>query len=115
VRRRRSGRRGSDKSEKEVAAVPASSRSKLIESEEAATGSVGAAVYWRYFKSIGLALGISAVLSNALNQAASVYSGSNYRLNETRWRIRAFEDGEKAEKASSVSFQDKSSKAFSNH
>jgi hypothetical protein len=74
VRRRRSGRRGSEKSEKEV--VPEKSKTKLIDNEEAATGSVGWGVYVRYFKSIGLTLGLTAVISNALMQASSVYSGS---------------------------------------
>lgn len=77
VRRRRSGRRASDKSEK--VAVPAAN-TKLIDSEDAATGSVGLGVYVRYFKSIGVFLGVSAVLCNAFNQAAAVYSSSNYNL-----------------------------------
>lgn len=76
VRRRKSGRRGSEKSVKETVAV--NSKSKLIDAEDAATGSVGIDVYVRYFKSIGLALGLTAVLCNALTQSASVYSGSNY-------------------------------------
>ncbi|CRL02706.1 CLUMA_CG015844, isoform A [Clunio marinus] len=74
VRRRKSGRRASEKSEKETI-PPSNDKSKLIDSEEAATGSVGAGVYVRYFKSIGLVLGIGAILSNAANQAAAVYSG----------------------------------------
>lgn len=55
-------------------------KSKLIDTEDAATGAVGIGVYIRYFKSIGIFLGVSAVLANALTQAASVYSGSNQTL-----------------------------------
>lgn len=55
-------------------------KSKLIDTEDAATGAVGMGVYIRYFKSIGITLGVTAVLSNALTQAASVYSGSNEML-----------------------------------
>lgn len=55
-------------------------KSKLIDTEDAATGAVGIGVYVRYFKSIGIFLGVCAVLSNALTQAASVYSGSNEML-----------------------------------
>lgn len=75
MRRRRSGRRASDKSEKEAVPAP---HTKLIDSEDAATGSVGYGVYLRYFKSIGLTMGIGAVLCNAFNQGAAVYSSSNY-------------------------------------
>lgn len=74
MRRRRSGRRGSQKSENEV--VPEKPKSKLIDAEEAATGGVGWDVYLRYAKSIGVALGFTAIISNALMQASSVYSGS---------------------------------------
>lgn len=74
MRRRRSGRKGSEKSEKEAIPAP---QTKLIDSEDAATGSVGYGVYFRYFRSIGLFLGIFAVLSNAANQGAAVYSSSN--------------------------------------
>lgn len=56
--------------------MPEKSKTKLIETEETATGSVGWGVYVRYFKSIGFALGLTAVISNALMQASSVYSGS---------------------------------------
>lgn len=55
-------------------------KSKLIDTEDAATGAVGIGVYVRYFKSIGITMGVAAVLSNALTQAASVYSGSNEML-----------------------------------
>lgn len=55
-------------------------KSKLIDTEDAATGAVGMGVYIRYFKSIGITMGVAAVLSNALTQAASVYSGSNEML-----------------------------------
>lgn len=74
MRRRKSGRRSSEQSEKEAA--PEKSKSKLIDNEEAATGSVGWGVYLRYFKSVGLTLGLTSVICNALMQASSVYSGS---------------------------------------
>lgn len=74
MRRRKSGRRGSEKSENE--AVPVKPKSKLIDTEEAATGNVGWDVYLRYAKSIGVALGLTAIISNVLMQASSVYSGS---------------------------------------
>lgn len=61
-----------DKDEKEEK----EDKSKLIDVEEAASGSVGIAVYIRYFRSVGFFLCVAAVLSNALNQAASVYSNS---------------------------------------
>lgn len=67
-------RRVTEKSEKEN--EEKQDKSKLIDVEEAAAGSVGIAVYVRYFKSIGIFLCIAAVASNALNQAASVYSNS---------------------------------------
>lgn len=79
IRRRRVDRTTSEKSEKETTAEPDDSKSKLIDEEEAAVGSVGTHVYGRYFNSIGIFMCIAAILSNALNQAASVYSGSNYR------------------------------------
>lgn len=49
--------------------------SKLIDIEEAATGSVGIDVYIRYFKSVGVYMCIAIGISNVLNQAAVVYSG----------------------------------------
>lgn len=58
--------------------MPEKSKNKLIEGEDAATGAVSFGVYIRYFKSIGLALGIGAVLCNAATQGASVYANSNY-------------------------------------
>lgn len=77
MRRRKSGnRRASEKSLQKEA--PTVNRSKLIDTEDAATGAVGMGVYIAYFKSIGFALGITAVTCNALMQASSVYSGSNY-------------------------------------
>ena len=47
---------------------------KLIEKEEAATGSIGFGVYLRYFQSIGIWLSIGSILLNALNQGLAVYS-----------------------------------------
>lgn len=76
--KRRRSRRVTEKSEKENPKEneEKEDKSKLIDVEEAASGSVGIAVYIRYFKSIGVFLCIAAVASNALNQAASVYSNS---------------------------------------
>lgn len=75
VQRRRS-RRITESSEKEnpKEAEAKQDKTKLIDVEEAASGSVGIAVYVRYFKSIGVLMCVAAVASNALNQAASVYS-----------------------------------------
>ncbi len=80
IRRRRS-RRVTERSEKEIPkeTEEKQDKSKLIDVEEAASGSVGIAVYIRYFKSIGVLLCVAAVASNALNQAASVYSNSKLR------------------------------------
>jgi hypothetical protein len=50
--------------------------SKLTEIEEVASGSVGWKVYIRYFQSIGILMSISAVLSNAFNSGAGIYSSS---------------------------------------
>lgn len=50
---------------------------KLIDEEEAATGSVGLGVYVRYFKRLGLWLSLIGFASNLLYQAASVYSNGN--------------------------------------
>lgn len=77
VRRRRS-RRLTEQSEKENTkeTEERQDKSKLIDVEEAASGSVGIAVYIRYFKSIGVFLCFAAVASNAVNQAASVYANS---------------------------------------
>lgn len=72
--KRRRSRRVTEKSEKEN--EEKQDKAKLIDVEEAAAGSVGIAVYIHYFKSIGVFLCIAAVASNALNQAASVYSNS---------------------------------------
>ncbi|KAJ6635066.1 Metal resistance protein YCF1 [Pseudolycoriella hygida] len=47
---------------------------RVTEKKEAASGSVGIAVYIRYFKSIGVYFCVAAIVSNALNQAASVYA-----------------------------------------
>lgn len=54
--------------------------SKLIDSEDAATGAVGMGVYIRYFQSIGIFLAVTAVLCNGITQAASVYSSSEYEI-----------------------------------
>jgi hypothetical protein len=48
--------------------------SKLIEAEEAATGSIGFGVYIEYFKKVGLWLSIFALGSNIFYQAASIFS-----------------------------------------
>ncbi|KAG4077224.1 hypothetical protein HA402_005279 [Bradysia odoriphaga] len=80
---RRRSRRITERSERETTkeAAEKQDKTKLIDVEEAASGSVGIAVYIRYFKSIGFLLCVAAVASNALNQAASVYG--NMWL--TRW------------------------------
>lgn len=78
VKRRRS-RKVTERSEKEnpkETEEEKQDKSKLIDEEEAASGSVGIAVYIRYFKSVGVLLCVLAVASNALNQAASVYANS---------------------------------------
>lgn len=72
-KRRPSQRRQSQKSLKEEVEKP---KSKLIETEEAATGAVGIKVYVRYFQSIGLLLSAGAILSNAINSGTSIYASS---------------------------------------
>lgn len=76
LRRRKSGRRASGKSDTVTPKVK--SKSKLIDEEDAATGSVGLDVYIRYFKSIGITMAVSAILCNAIQQTASIYSNSKY-------------------------------------
>lgn len=80
IRKRRiSQRRQSEKSEKGGDLVDDDKKkqgAKLTEMEDAATGAVGFKVYLRYFQSIGLWLSIGAVLSNAINSGASIYSSS---------------------------------------
>lgn len=83
IRKRRvSQRRQSDKSEKGVSETKAENKQKqggkLTESEDSATGAVGLKVYLRYFQSIGVWLSISAVLCNAINSGASIYSSSEF-------------------------------------
>ena len=80
VKRRRS-RKASERSEQQTL-QPVKVKTKLIDTEEAATGSVGSGVYFRYFKSIGVWMSISAVLFNLVNQGTSVFSNSmiNYLL-----------------------------------
>lgn len=63
-------------SEKQSVTVATDANTQLIDSEEVATGSVGFPVYFRYFRSIGVVLCITAVLTNAIYQAASVYASS---------------------------------------
>lgn len=75
IRRRRGSRKISEKSEKDIQEI--ADKSKLIDIEEAASGSVGIAVYIRYFRSIGVFMCVTAIISNVLNQAASVYANSN--------------------------------------
>ncbi|CAO1343275.1 unnamed protein product [Diamesa hyperborea] len=72
VKRRRS-RKASEKSEQQTL-QPVKVKTKLIDTEEAATGSVGSGVYFRYFKSIGVWMSISAVMFNLVNQGTSVFS-----------------------------------------
>lgn len=47
---------------------------KLIESEDNATGSVDFGVYIRYFKSVGWPFSITILLFNAINQSMAVTS-----------------------------------------
>lgn len=79
IRKRRiSQRRQSEKSEKEMGDNKAKQGSKLTEMEDAATGAVGFKVYLRYFQSIGLWMSIGAVLCNAINSGAAIYSSSKF-------------------------------------
>lgn len=64
--------------EKQNVSVATNANTQLIASEEVATGSVGFAVYFQYFRSIGVALCITSVITNAIYQAASVYSSSEF-------------------------------------
>jgi len=75
VRRRKSGRRASEKSEGQA---QAKARSKLIDTEDAASGAVPWSVYIAYFRSMGYWFAIFAVLCNIAQQAASVYSSSKF-------------------------------------
>lgn len=79
IRKRRvSQRRQSEKSEKEMGEDKKKVGAKLTELEDAATGAVGFKVYLRYFQSIGVWLSVGAVLSNAINSGASIYSSSKF-------------------------------------
>lgn len=74
LKRRSSSRRSSKQSEQKTAApVP---KTKLIENEDSATGSVDFGVYLRYFKSVGIPFSITIFLFNAINQSMSVLSNS---------------------------------------
>lgn len=55
--------------------------SKLIETEDAMTGTVTWALYGRYFKRMGIGLSIVAVGSNFIYHAVSVYSNCNFSSN----------------------------------
>jgi len=77
VRRRKSGRRASEKSEGQA---QAKARSKLIDTEDAASGAVPWSVYVAYFRSMGFWFAIGAVLCNIAQQTASVYSNSKLAL-----------------------------------
>lgn len=74
-KRRTSKRRESERSEKEEENKKKVG-TKLTEIEDAATGAVGIKIYLRYFQSIGLMLSLGAVLSNAINSGAGIYSSS---------------------------------------
>lgn len=69
-------------SEASMRATKASS-SKLIDSEEAAIGSVGLGVYVRYFKSVGLWMTFVGLFSNIMYQVFNVFS--NFWL--TEWSL----------------------------
>lgn len=55
-------------------------KTKLIETEDSATGSVGTGVYLRYFKSVGIPFTISILIFNAINQFMSVLSNGKNSL-----------------------------------
>lgn len=74
-RRKHSGSRRSSQRSDQIK-VDTKPKTKLIDSEEAATGAVGWGVYIRYFKSIGIFMGLAAIACNAIQQACSVYSSS---------------------------------------
>lgn len=74
VRRESSTKSGGSKNEPIPDAANISKQATLIEKEEAATGAVGFAVYWQYFKSIGIWTGSWALFFNAANQGLSVYA-----------------------------------------
>lgn len=78
IRKRRNSRKISENSEKETVVAATDANTKLIDVEEAATGSVGIKVYLRYFKSVGIIMCIAGLTSNVLNQAATVYAGSKF-------------------------------------
>ncbi|KAJ6635067.1 Multidrug resistance-associated protein 1, partial [Pseudolycoriella hygida] len=71
-------RRVTEKSEKEneekQSEKEGKANSKLVDEEEAASGSVGIAVYIRYCKSIGAYVCVAALILTALRYIASVYS-----------------------------------------
>lgn len=68
-------RRESERSEKEDE-TKQKAGAKLTEIEDAATGAVGFKVYWRYFQSIGLWMSLGAIISNAINSGAGIFSSS---------------------------------------
>lgn len=67
--RRRSSRRSQEEDVEKPKPV-----TKLIETEDSATGSVEWAVYLRYFKSIGLPYFITILVFNGINQSMAVLS-----------------------------------------
>jgi hypothetical protein len=84
-RRRRGSSRNSSQRRNSKVEPKIEKKSKLTDTEDAATGAVGLDVYVRYFKSIGIFLGLGAILCNALQQAASVYSSSKLSLDSSKF------------------------------
>lgn len=70
---RRSLSRRSSRDSEQKTPTPIS-KTKLIETEDSATGSVSFGVYLRYFKSVGIPFSITVFVFNALNQTMSVLS-----------------------------------------
>uniref|UniRef100_A0AAG5CWE8 ABC-type glutathione-S-conjugate transporter n=1 Tax=Anopheles atroparvus TaxID=41427 RepID=A0AAG5CWE8_ANOAO len=77
IRKKRVSRaesRNSNKPRAVEAPAQLPSAATLIEKEESATGSVGYAVYIKYFKGIGLWLGFWSIFFSVINQGTSIYA-----------------------------------------
>lgn len=81
-RRNSMGRRASRRSqESEQKETTPTSKTKLIESEDNATGSVAFGVYLRYFKNVGWPFSITILIFNAINQSMAVTSNCKWLNN----------------------------------